>query len=501
MATTKLPDPRPEPTTIFDGQERKYFPLTHAQDGPHRIPILPHHHLDRSLPCKVYLPHDPRCTRAVIEAFPAYAKWLASLAHNLRLQSEPSHAFAKTPFLLKAIDLQAPTWFPGDRNPTLRRRRRRPHPLHNYPVPHPPPELYTLLTLQPRLPTTSLSFPELPAGMLDSSGNLSGKAASELREELGLTVAASSLFDMTAAAVSSVPQLPYLDSPTPNPGATTTSSTSLSERPPEHVAPAMYPSPGGCDESLSLMLLQKRMRREQIERLRGREGGVREEGEVIRLDPNAGDTKTAYTTTRTTSPRHSPKAITFPSTTNPPSTPTSLNPSISHLIPSTPPTTMPPSPSPPPTITLNRTTSPKSYTISPTPLIPNSPHPLLHYPSLLFPTVSAPNFTCTTLYDLYRSNGWTPQWVARYGATQPAHYHSTAHEVMVVIAGEGATIRFGVADKGGSESSSSHPTDGGNGDDTDAHEPGGITLTAHKGDVFIVPAGVAHKTVRMRMGV
>lgn len=116
--------------------------------------------------------------------------------------------------------------------------------------------------------------------MLDASGNLSGKAASELREELGLTVAASSLFDMTAAAVSSVPQLPYLDSPTPNPGTT---STSLSERPPEHVAPAMYPSPGGCDESLSLMLLQKRMRREQIERLRGREGGVREEGEVIRV--------------------------------------------------------------------------------------------------------------------------------------------------------------------------------------------------------------------------
>lgn len=71
---------------------------------------------------------------------------------------------------------------------------------------------------------------------------------------------------------------------------------------------------------------------------------------------------------------------------------------------------------------------------------------------------------------------------------------------MVVIAGEGATIRFGVADKGGSESSSSHPTDGGNGDDTDAHEPGGITLTAHKGDVFIVPAGVAHKTYDPRPG-
>lgn len=157
-------------------------------------------------------------------------------------------------------------------------------------------------------------------------------------------------------------------------------------------------------------------------------------------------------------------------------------------------------------ISLNRTAKPKSYTLPPTPLIPNSPHPLLHYPSLLLPIVSDPKFTCTTLYDLYRSNGWTPQWVARYGATQPSHYHSTAHEVMVVIAGEGATIRFGVADQDATCPSQSSPSTHEKGDDehgendAGAHEPGGITLTARKGDVFIVPAGVAHKTYDPRPG-
>lgn len=42
-----------------------------------------------------------------------------------------------------------------------------------------------LLTLQPRVPVASLAFPELPAGMLDGSGNFAGTAAKEIYEETG----------------------------------------------------------------------------------------------------------------------------------------------------------------------------------------------------------------------------------------------------------------------------------------------------------------------------
>lgn len=42
-----------------------------------------------------------------------------------------------------------------------------------------------ILTLQPRLPVPSYNFPELPAGMLDSSGDFAGAASKEIQEETG----------------------------------------------------------------------------------------------------------------------------------------------------------------------------------------------------------------------------------------------------------------------------------------------------------------------------
>ncbi|KAF2688716.1 hypothetical protein K458DRAFT_428231 [Lentithecium fluviatile CBS 122367] len=126
----------------------------------------------------------------------------------------------------------------------------------------------------------------------------------------------------------------------------------------------------------------------------------------------------------------------------------------------------------------------RTYTLPPTPLIPNSPHVLIHYPGLLLAQIEDPAFKPSDLYDLYASNGWESQWVARYGLTQPSHYHSQAHD-MTVIAGEGATIRFGVADTPSDEEEHTHGK---------GHEDGGIWLEAKKGDVFILPAGLAHKT-------
>ncbi|ETN42985.1 uncharacterized protein HMPREF1541_02143 [Cyphellophora europaea CBS 101466] len=122
----------------------------------------------------------------------------------------------------------------------------------------------------------------------------------------------------------------------------------------------------------------------------------------------------------------------------------------------------------------------KKYNLPPTALIPNSPQPLLHYPGLL------QDLDCNApgVHDTFTKNGWKTQWIFRYGPSQRSHYHSRAHECMVVLSGR-ATIRFGVADTSADLSASTHGP---------ARESGGVEVPAQKGDVFILPAGTAHKT-------
>lgn len=127
----------------------------------------------------------------------------------------------------------------------------------------------------------------------------------------------------------------------------------------------------------------------------------------------------------------------------------------------------------------------KKYHIGPTPLIPNSPHPVLHYPAFLPPSADEP--IASRFHHLLTQHGWQPQWIFRYGATQRAHYHTAVHEAMVVLTGT-ATIRLGVADTTEDMTANTH------GDDTKGWEEGGVEVTARAGDVFVIPAGVAHKT-------
>ncbi|OAL31336.1 hypothetical protein AYO20_08246 [Fonsecaea nubica] len=122
----------------------------------------------------------------------------------------------------------------------------------------------------------------------------------------------------------------------------------------------------------------------------------------------------------------------------------------------------------------------RKYQLPPTELIPNSPRPLLHYPGIL---LSSPSIT-TAAYDAFSDNGWRVQWIFRYGSTQASHYHSATHECMAVLSGT-ATIRFGVADTVPDPDENTHGS---------GKEDGGIELQASAGDVFVIPAGVAHKT-------
>lgn len=122
----------------------------------------------------------------------------------------------------------------------------------------------------------------------------------------------------------------------------------------------------------------------------------------------------------------------------------------------------------------------KTYYLPPTPLIPNSPLPLIHYPQF-FGTSSSPwtaAQAAATLHERLDSNGWQTQWIFRYGSTQPSHYHSAAHECMAVLTGT-AKIRFGLGD-----------TDGA----VEGKGCGGVEVEAQAGDIFVLPAGTAHKT-------
>ena len=111
---------------------------------------------------------------------------------------------------------------------------------------------YTVLTVQPRFPVGKFNFPELPAGMLDDSGDFAGVAAKELQEETGITVSTKDLVDLTEMAFGSTYQ-------------------------------GVYPSAGGCDEFLRLFLYRTKMAKEDINKLQGKCTGVLEEGEQIKL--------------------------------------------------------------------------------------------------------------------------------------------------------------------------------------------------------------------------
>jgi ADP-sugar diphosphatase len=101
-------------------------------------------------------------------------------------------------------------------------------------------DLWTVLTRQPRVPTGRLLL-EIPAGMVDGSGNVRGVAIKELEEECGLVARPDDLIDLT--------ELAY------GPGA------------------GVYTDCGLLDEKIRLFLWRTVMTHEQLSALNGKIGG------------------------------------------------------------------------------------------------------------------------------------------------------------------------------------------------------------------------------------
>ena len=134
---------------------------------------------------------------------------------------------------------------------------------------------HALLTRQARVPIGWESFPEIPAGMLDGSGNFAGVAAKEMQEETGIVMEPRELIDMTGLAYGGAANdAAAADaSPSPQTGAGAAAAA----------FPGMFPSPGGCDEFIRLFCYRKKLPAAELAALQGKATGLREEGELIKL--------------------------------------------------------------------------------------------------------------------------------------------------------------------------------------------------------------------------
>jgi len=113
-------------------------------------------------------------------------------------------------------------------------------------------EKYVVLTEQTRVPIGQSRYLELPAGMVDNSGDFIGVAAKELEEETGLKINKKDLI-------------------------------CLSEKCGNKDNSLVYPSPGGCDEGINFYLCVKNISQEQREKMLKSTYGEYEEGEEIKL--------------------------------------------------------------------------------------------------------------------------------------------------------------------------------------------------------------------------
>ena len=106
--------------------------------------------------------------------------------------------------------------------------------------------------------------------------------------------------------------------------------------------------------------------------------------------------------------------------------------------------------------------APETYHFADDGRFPNSALPLLVYRGALPPDPAA-------MEQIFAGNGWSNSW--RNGIFTYHHFHSIAHEVLGVAAGE-VLVAFG--------------------------GPAGREVTVRAGDVVVIPAGVGHRNMGQR---
>lgn len=189
--------------------------------------------------------------------FAAFRNWKETLQKNLELQYiDKDHAFSADPYVLKRIEIQSVDYFSPTKigfiklKADIRNRENKALPGIAFlrggsvamlmvlrPVDSRD-ERWVVMTEQPRVPAGSLKFVEIPAGMLDDAGDFRGQAAKEIEEETGFKLPKHELIDLTKLALSQS-----------NPESECLMDESLQD--------AMYPSPGGSDEYIPILLWEK----------------------------------------------------------------------------------------------------------------------------------------------------------------------------------------------------------------------------------------------------
>jgi 8-oxo-dGTP pyrophosphatase MutT (NUDIX family) len=119
-------------------------------------------------------------------------------------------------------------------------------------------ERYVIMKEQARILAGSLCFKEILAGMIDADKKFAGVAAKEIEQEVGLKLNKEELVDMTKLAMKQDDNK-------------------------EKIQDAMFPSPGGCDEFISIFLWERVIDRTVMEEVKDRLRGERAEMEHIKV--------------------------------------------------------------------------------------------------------------------------------------------------------------------------------------------------------------------------
>lgn len=151
--------------------------------------------------------------------FPAFNTWITTLKSSLARQTEPDHPFHNDPYTLRSITIQSVDYFSPTRigfiklSAVVRNGKNETLPgivflrggsvaiLMILRPSDSKTERWVIMAEQPRIPVGSLTFMEIPAGMLDNEGTFVGAAAKQIAEETGLEIKTRDLKDLTGLAL------------------------------------------------------------------------------------------------------------------------------------------------------------------------------------------------------------------------------------------------------------------------------------------------------------